>query len=90
MEIKVWDNEAVYEVNAVFENEFDRDEFVAQFPKWVNVYPAVLWDNNEAKPMAKFRAVLVANNRVGEVNEAGLKRVAKFKDVVAKLQNEKG
>jgi hypothetical protein len=90
MEIKVWDNEAVYEAHVVFENEFDRDEFVAQFPKWVNVYPNILWNNNDPKPIAVFRAVLSANRVVGEVNEAGLKRVAKFKDVVAKLQNEKG
>ena len=90
VEMKVWDYEEIYEVTAVFENEFDRDEFIAQFPKWVNVYPSVLWSSNEAvKPIAQFRAVLSADKVVGEVNEAGLKRIAKFKDVVAKSQNEK-
>jgi len=90
MEIKVWDNEDVYEVMVVFENEFDRDEFVAQFPKWVKVYASVLGSNGVAKPIANFRVVLAANKVVGQVNEAGLKRVAKFKDVLAKLQNGKG
>ena len=90
MNVKVWDNERVYQAIVEFENEFDRDEFVAQFPKWVDVYPNVLWNNNDPKPIACFRAVLSANKRVGEVNEAGLKRVARFKDVLAKLQNEKG
>jgi hypothetical protein len=54
------------------------------------VYASVLSDNGVVKPMASFRVVLVANRVVGQVNEAGLKRVAKFKDVLAKLQNEKG
>lgn len=91
MNVKIQENESVFDVTAVFDNEVERDEFVAQFPKWVGVKSTQLYSVNQgAKPIAFFQVWLMKTNVTGEVNEAGLKRIAKFKDVFAKFQNEKG
>jgi hypothetical protein len=80
--LQITENESIFEASAIFTNEADRNDFIAQFPKSVGVYGTTLYTlENEIKPIACIRVVLSANKVSGEVNETGLKRIAKFKQI---------
>ena len=80
--LQITENEFIFEAVAIFANDSDRDEFIAQFPKSVGVYGTTLHDlEGKIKPIACIRVLLSANKVNGEVNETGLKRIARFKEI---------
>ena len=72
-----------------FETEAERNEFVAKFPKYVNVKSVSIsgmargCTNAPADklPMARFIVDLSKNEVTGEANETGVKRLAKFREI---------
>lgn len=74
----------------IFETEAELSEFVAKFPKFVKVQATTIkgMDRSEedpigrTMPMASFEVKLVSNSATGEYNETGLKRLAKFHEIV--------
>jgi hypothetical protein len=85
-ELRINESKHSYEAYATFATEEERDAFIAKFPKSVRLWATTLGDLNGKKwACARFEVVLQSNAVVGEVNEAGLKRLAKFQEVLAKV-----
>ena len=74
----------------VFETESELTDFVAKFPKYVQVKADSLGPMKQKfsnatldrMPMADFEVFLMPNGSTGEVNETGMKRLAKFREIV--------
>lgn len=74
----------------VFESESQLTDFLAQFPKYVKVKASSIGPmernytnaTSSRMPMAHFQVFLMSNGSTGEVNEAGIKRLTKFREIV--------
>lgn len=66
-----------------FNTDEELDNFVAKFPKYVRVIKTRGFDQTRqgGYPVATFVVDLESNAKAGEVNEAGLKRLAKFREI---------
>jgi hypothetical protein len=85
-ELKIQQSDYSYNASATFLTDEERDAFIAKFPKSVRLWATTLRDlDGITWACACFKVVLQSNAVVGEVNEAGLKRLAKFQEVLAKV-----
>jgi len=83
------ENEEFAQYNIVFETETELSEFVSQFPKYVKVYSStisgmLMYSNapQDRMPIASFEVSLSPDKVTGEANESGIKRLAKFHQIV--------
>jgi hypothetical protein len=84
--LEIQQSDYSYDAYATFETEEERDAFISKFPKSVRLWATTLGDLNGRRwACARFEVVLQSNAVVGEVNEAGLKRLAKFQEILAKV-----
>jgi len=84
--LEIQQSDYSYEAYATFSTDEERDAFIAKFPKSVKLWGTSLRDlDGKTWSCARFQVVLQSNAVVGEVNEAGLKRLAKFQEVLAKV-----
>ena len=84
-ELKIQQSEYSYEAYAIFEQAEERDAFIAKFPKSLKLWATTLYDDGNYLPIARFQVVLQATATTGEVNETGLKRLAKFQELLEKV-----
>lgn len=85
-ELKIQQNDYSYTAYATFLTNEERDAFIAKFPKSVRLWATTLGDlDGRTLPCACFEVVLKSSAVVGEINEAGLKRLAKFQQILAKV-----
>jgi len=82
-------NEIIADYGVAFETQAECDEFVAKFPKYVNVKNTTITGMtrgctnapSDKLPFASFRVDLSKNEVTGEANETGVKRLAKFREI---------
>jgi len=82
-------NEITTQYGIAFETQTECNEFVAKFPKYVNVKNTTITGmiraytnaSSDTLPMASFRVDLSKNELTGEANETGVKRLAKFHEI---------
>ena len=83
-------NEQYIRTTIAFTTEAEQVAFIAKFPKYVKVLASTItgmdhgFSNapSNTMPTASFTVNLIPNQATGEVNETGLKRVAKFREIV--------
>jgi hypothetical protein len=83
------ENQEFAQYSIVFETETELSEFVSKFPKYVKVYSStisgmLMYSNapQDAMPIASFEVSLSPDKVTGEANESGIKRLAKFRQIV--------
>jgi len=84
------ENDEFAKYSIVFETETELSEFVSKFPKYVKVYSTIISGMSrhylnapqDQMPMASFEVSLSPDNVTGEANESGIKRLAKFHELV--------
>ena len=87
--IRINKSEGFYQATAIFDTESERDAFIGNFPKFVKVVPNVLSSlvdgKSQVKPIAYFQVALSATALTGNANETGIKRIAKFEEILEKV-----
>jgi len=84
------ENQEFAQYSIVFETETELSEFVSKFPKYVKVYSTIISGMSrhylnapqDAMPRASFEVSLSPDKVTGEANESGIKRLAKFRQIV--------
>jgi hypothetical protein len=73
------------DVYVTFEEDADRDAFIASAPKSVGLRASTISNPSEGttKPLARFSVKFAADRVTGEINETGLRRTVRFGQVLA-------
>lgn len=77
------ENSSFVDYSIWFNTDEELDNFVAKFPKYVRIIKTRGFDQTRqgGYPIAAFVVDLESNGIAGEVNETGLKRLAKFREI---------
>jgi len=97
---RITGNEHWVDASANYETEEERDQVLALFPKWVKAkgsrlsyYTGSMKTNDftsHSCPTIVFHADLRATGVSGKVNETGLKRYRRFREVLARQDFPRG